>query len=150
MAKSKKVIKKEMVIGRKIPTTYENPNAYFQKKPTWSFQYLDNGYKKWGFIHANDINESIISKLKAFEGMTWGEIMQISGGRNRGTNSHFENISDLIPEAQKRWKELKLDEYDRIFSLRLAGTQRLYCILENGILKIVWHDPIHEIYSINR
>ena len=111
---------------------------------------MDNGYKKWGFIHANDINESIISKLKAFEGMTWGEIMQISGGRNRGTNSHFENISDLIPEAQKRWKELKLDEYDRIFSLRLAGTQRLYGILENGILKIVWHDPIHEIYSINR
>lgn len=150
MAKSKKVVQKESVNGKKIPVATEDPNSYYKLTPTWSFKILDNGYKKWGFIHVDDINATIISKLKVFEGMTWGEIMKASGGRRHGNNSHFENVSELIPEAQQRWGELKLDEYDSVFSLRLTGEQRLYGILEDGVLKIVWFDQTHEIYSVKK
>lgn len=150
MAKSKKVIQKESVNGKKIPVAIEDPNSYYSKTPVWSFKNLDNGYKKWGFVHVEDLNATVISKLKDYEGMTWGDIMKASGGRSHGNNNHFENVSDLIPEAQQRWCELKLDEYDKVFSLRLTGEQRLYGILENGVLKIIWFDQMHEIYSVKK
>lgn len=146
MAKAKRIIQKEKVSGKKNPIITEDPTSYYSMMPTWSFKYLDNNYEKWGFIHVKDINSTIISKLKDYEGMTWKEIIETSGGRTNGNNNHFENISDLILEAQKRWKNLKLDEYDRIFSLRLTGKQRLYGILDNGVFKIVWFDQKHEIY----
>lgn len=124
MAKTKEkiVTRKENVKGNKTPLNVENPDSYYGKTPAWSFRLLDNNYSKWGFVHVKDINETIISKLQAFEGMTWAEIIDASGGRAHGNNSHFENISNLIPEAQKRWRNLKLDTYDRVFSLRLTGT----------------------------
>lgn len=150
MAKTKTVFQKESVNGKKLPRSIENPNSYYDKTPVWSFKKLDNGYKKWGFVHVEDLNTTIISKLRDYEGMTWAEIMSASGGRSHGNNNHFENISDLIPEAQQRWSELKLDEYDSIFSLRLAGEQRLYGILQNGVFKIVWFDQAHEIYSVKK
>ena len=150
MAKSKKVIQKESVSGKKLPVAIEDPNSYYRMTPVQSFKYLDNGYKKWGFAHVETLNATVISKLKDYEGMMWGDIMQASGGRSHGNNSHFENVSELIPEAQQRWSELKFDEYDRVFSLRLTGEQRIYGILENGVLKIVWFDPIHEIYSVKK
>ena len=150
MGKSKKVVQKERVEGKKLPIAIENPNSYYGKAPIWSFRNLDNGYKKWGFIHVENLNDVVISKLKNYEGMTWAEIMNASGGRSHGNNSHFENVSALIPEAQQRWNELKLDEYDNIFSLRLTGEKRLYGILENGVFRIVWFDPKHEIYSVKK
>lgn len=152
MAKNarKKVIQKEKVEGKKIPRNLEDPDSYYGKTPVWSFKRLDNGYGKWGFVHIDDLNTTIISKLKEYEGMTWGEIIKATGGRAHGNNNHFENVSDLIQEAQQRWRELKLEEYDRIFSLRLTGEQRLYGILDNGVLQIVWFDPKHEIYQVKR
>lgn len=150
MAKSKKVIQKELVKGKKSPITIEDPYSYYRMTPVWSFKTLDDRYKKWGFVHVGNLNDTVISKLKDYEGMTWGEIIQASGGRSHGNNNHFENVSDLIPEAQQRWRDLKLDEYDRVFSLRLTSEQRLYGILENGVLKIVWFDQNHEIYSVKK
>lgn len=150
MAKGKNVIQKESVSGKKIPVAVENPNSYYDKTPVWSFKYLDNGYNKWGFAHVKELNDTIISKLKSYEGMTWMEIMKSAGGRKQGTNNHFENVSNLIEEAQHRWRELKLDEYDEVFSLRLTGEQRIYGILENGVYKIVWFDPSHEIYPMKK
>ena len=38
MAKSKKVIQKESVNGKKIPIAIEDPNSYYSKTPVWSFK----------------------------------------------------------------------------------------------------------------
>ena len=151
MAKKNKVVKqKEIASNSKIPKHVEDPESFYDKVPVWSFKLLDNNYDKWGFIHVDNINETIINKLKDYEGMTWDEIIKETGGKKHGNNNHYENISDLIPEAQNRWKELHLEEYDRIFSLRLTGLQRLYGILLNGVFKIVWFDPKHEIYKTQK
>lgn len=151
MASGKKRVKqKESVSGAKKPKWVEEPGSFLGMRPTWSFGLLDNSYNKWGFIHAGDIYTEVIDKLKENEGHTWGDIIRAAGGRTHGTNSHYENVSDLIPEAQKRWLELHLEEYDRVFSLRLTGKRRLYGILENGVFRIVWYDQEHEIYAMDR
>ena len=151
MAKGKKVVKqKEVVSNSKQPKIAVDPQSFLGKHPVWSFKSLDTGYDKWGFIHSSNLFEQVISKLKDNEGMTWNEIISASGGRSHGTNSHYENVSDLSPEAQKRWRALHLEEYDRIFSLRLTNLHRLYGILEDGVFRIVWFDQSHEIYPTKK
>lgn len=151
MAKGNKFVKqKETVSNSKLPKAVEDPQSFMGMHPTWSFKSLDNGYTKWGFIHADDLFNDVICKLKDNEGMTWAQIFSASGGRSHGTNSHYENVSDLIPEAQKRWADLRLEEYDRVFSLRLTNFHRLYGILENGVFRIVWFDQTHEIYPTKK
>ena len=75
--------------------------------------------------------------------------MSSSGGRSHGTNNHYEDVADLCKEARDRIIELKLIDIDRVFSLRLSGTERLFGILEDGIFSIIWYDPNHEIYPIS-
>lgn len=151
MAKSKKVVKqKEAVSNSKQPKIAVDPQSFLGKHPVWSFKSLDNGYCKWGFVHTDDLFGKVISKLKDYEGMTWSQILSASGGRSHGTNNHYEDIAELIPEAQRRWKAIHLEEYDRVFSLRLAGVERLYGILEDGIFRIVWFDQTHEIYPTKK
>lgn len=147
MSKNGKIVKqKELTSKSKMTKCVEEPDSFYDHAPVWSFQMLDDDYHKWGMVHVDDMNDTIIHKLKSYEGMTWGEIIKATGGRKNGNNNHYENISDLIPEAQKRWKELHLEEYDRIFSLRLTNLQRLYGILYDEVFRIIWFDPIHEIY----
>ena len=147
---AKKVSQRENVSGRKAPRQAEQPEAFFQMYPTWSFKLLDVNHEKWSFTSANDLYRDIIFKLRDYEGQRWNEIIQSSGGRSYGTNNHFENVGSLIKEAQKRWSELHLEEYDQVFSLRLTGIERLYGILENGTFKIIWYDKNHEIYPVSK
>lgn len=124
----------------------EDPDAYLTKTPAWAFSRCDR--EKWALNECGNLYKSVIEKLGSFEGMTWAEIMAQSGGRSHGTNSHFENVYDLKKEAQKRLQELHLDDLDQVFSLRLSGTERLYGILNDRILRIIWYDPNHEIYPM--
>ncbi len=149
MAKGKKTVKEvEAVSATKRPR--DGVTSSFCARPVWSFSRLDCDYKKWGLHHTDKLFEEVITKLKDLEGMNWNDIMQAAGGRNHGTNSHFEDVADLIPEAQKRWRQLGLEEYDQVFSLRLTGTHRLYGILLDGVLSIVWYDQNHEIYKVSK
>lgn len=151
MAKSKKVVKqKETASNSKSPKAVEDPQSFYALHPTWSFKRLDNHYGKWGFIHTDDLYNAVIAKLKDYEGMTWAGILSAAGGRSHGNNNHYENVSDLIPEAQRRWRDLQLEEFDRVFSLRLTGEYRLYGILQGGIFQVVWFDQKHEIYQCQR
>lgn len=151
MAKKHKLIKQTGMISAFKQARYvETPESFYDKSPVWSFKWLDNNYTKWGFVHVSELNSSVINKLKDYEGMTWDEIIKATGGRKRGNNNHYEKVSDLISEAVERWKTLKLEEYDQVFSLSLSGTERLYGILSDGIFRIVWYDKNHEIYPMKR
>lgn len=149
MAKKTKVAKEAAAVSaEKRPK--DGGSSFFREKPIWSFSHLDCRYSKWGFHHTDALFEEVITKLRDYERMSCSDIMSASGGRNHGTNSHFENVSELIPEAQKRWADLHLEEYDQVFSLRLTGTRRLYGILLDGVFRVVWYDQNHEIYSLTK
>lgn len=144
---SKKVVVQKQNNAKHINTLSQN---FYHKPPIWSFQKCDIDHPRWGFCNTTDSFYHFIKKLKDYEGLLWKEIMQISGGRKSGTNNHFEFVAELIPEAKMRWKELRLEEYDSVFSLRLTGRQRLYGILVDGIFFVVWYDRCHEIYPIKK
>ncbi len=150
MAASKK--KKEIKISKQSdPRDREiriksNPDNYRKKKPVWNIGLIDTDCA-WCFklIDRNLWWDDIFLKLKDYETMTWQEIIDASGGRKQGNNSHEVPITDLIPKARRRLKELKQNDIDSLFSLQLTGKQRIWGILDGNTLKLLWFDPEHQI-----
>jgi hypothetical protein len=148
---SKKRTRIAVVQKRKKQTKIsENPDSFLSQRPVWSFAKADFGNNKWNFQNCQFKEGDILKKLSAFENMTWGEIFQTSGGRTNGTNHHYIPFEKMIKNAQKRAEELKILEFEELFSLRLNGRQRLFGILIDGIFRIVWFDNNHEICESNK
>lgn len=134
----------------KVPRWKKDPSP--QKKPrvdsdlapkeistiSWHIKLLDkSGLWHWNNIQNDTLWKAILEKLANFETMTWEEI--IRGG------SHPIKVSDLCSNAQKRLREIKQDDIEELFSLRLEGKPRIWGIRNQGILKILWWDPNHEV-----
>lgn len=124
-------------LSERKPKISENPNSYFNWKPSWNFSKCDFGHQKWS-LKNSDIFTDIIPKLISFEQRKWGEIVSDK------KHNHWIDCSVLSKEARDRLNELNL-YYDSLFSLRLNGTLRLFGYIENGIFYIIWYDPDHEI-----
>ena len=76
-------------------------------------------------------------RLASFESMTWGEI--------GSTGSHPIPVSDLSADAQRRLGEIRQDDVEQLYSLRVSGTERVFGIREGGVLRILWWDPSHQV-----
>lgn len=144
MAKKKTNLEKCVETSKKTSKIFD-PNDYKSTQPVWSFKFADFEHDCWKVEHEDFVSKSILKKLKDFEGMTWQEIDSASGGKTKGTNNHFISFKEMIKDAQNRARELKLLEYEELYSLRLGGRNRLYGILNNGIFYIVWYDYDHSI-----
>jgi hypothetical protein len=91
-------------------------------------------------IVTSDIANLIRDKLRHFESMTWSELLVAAKKQN-----HTVAVSALCGRAQNRLKELGLDDVDGLLSLRLSGKQRVWGILQAGVLGLLWWDPEHEV-----
>lgn len=87
----------------------------------------------------------LFPKLKEYEKLTWDEIEQQQYGKEGKKKNHPIAKISLIKEAQDRLKELKQDDVDEVYSLRLEGDMRLFGIREDNCLKILWVDSTHEV-----
>jgi len=88
--------------------------------------------------------DNIYPKLKELEHLTWYEIITQKNKRERSKHHAIEKIK-LNKKAQERLIELKLDDYDELFSLRLSGGERIWGIREFNCLQILWWDANHEV-----
>ncbi|HEV7503942.1 MAG TPA: hypothetical protein VGS07_03445 [Thermoanaerobaculia bacterium] len=79
------------------------------------------------------------SRLAHFESMTWTEILVQAKKQN-----HSIRVEDICSTAQQRLEALGL-LLDDVVSLRLSGRERVYGYLENGVLILLWWDPLHQI-----
>jgi len=114
-----------------------------QEKLSWQIRILDfKGPWGWGDVDAKTLIY-IHGKLAQFETMTWAEV------NHPNTGCHYIKIKDLCSNAQKRLTEIKITE-EELFSLRLSGKERLWGIRERHIFKILWWDPKHEVYPVDK
>ncbi|HTR23333.1 MAG TPA: hypothetical protein VMI10_05070 [Terriglobales bacterium] len=79
-------------------------------------------------------------KIKHFEALTWNEILV----RDR-QNNHRVEIWKLCKTAQDRLSELKLEDVEELVSLRLAGRERVWGLLEHNVMTLLWWDPFHDV-----
>lgn len=133
---------KETVGPRQIKTGGD-PSSFDKETIAWQFFRLDRSHALWGWEIPASQWKDILRHLVSFEGLTWANIKEQSGGRRRGTNHHPIEISKFNRSAQNRLEELGLDDYETIFSLRITNTLRLYGIRDGRVFQIVWRDPYH-------
>ncbi len=116
-----------------------------QQRPTWK---LDTADQEGPFGWQSHLQKSafwpgIMKRLAEMESMTWQVIRQTTG-------SHPIPVSDLSKEAQVRLAEIRQDDVDELYSLRVTGRRRLWGIMEGHSLKILWWDPDHKVCPSNR
>ena len=136
--------------GKKQTKQKENPDSFIAKKPSWRFTraFIND---KWAIDTDNwkIWADRILPKLQSYETQTWQEIMSAPKGRGDGSKNHNIGVQKLCPDAKKLLED---NHYyiDEIFSLRLTGEERIFGILNNGVLDIVWYDNEHQICPVTR
>lgn len=74
-----------------------------------------------------------------------GQLEAFSEQELRAQGSHYIAKGDVIQDAKKRLEQLKLDDVDELYSLRLSGANRVFSIRRNNVMCLLWWDPEHEI-----
>jgi hypothetical protein len=124
----------------------EDPTSYLKQRPAWHFWRFD-WEGSWGVVACRTANwrNHIEQHLAAFERMTWGGILEASGGKREGhgNNSHPIPRDHFTRTAQRRLEDKQIYA-DDLFSLRLQQTIRIYGVRNGYYLEIVWFDPYHE------
>ena len=124
----------------KLPRIEGDPTSFHQHNPSWRFSKMEfcDPYG-WHILNAPMVTE-IRGKLCNFESMTWAEILVTGKKRN-----HQIPVGQLVPAARKRLIEIGQGDLGQVVSLHLTGTQRVWGILREGVLHLLWWDPNHGI-----
>lgn len=113
--------------------------------PSFSFRYLDNaGDWSWNRRSAEDSHE-ILGFLESVKDLSWNELGRQRSGRR--ARHHFQDVSDIVPAAQRRVENLALDTVvDSLYRFRLSGVKRLWGFRKEGVFYTLWWDPEHTVY----
>lgn len=97
----------------------------------------------FGFEPLNTTDATVlVRKLASLESMTWGEIFKAKKRNHPNSTEHF------APEARKRLRQIELDDFEQLHSLRLGGTARIYGVWREGAFYVIWWDPEHRVYPV--
>ena len=103
-----------------------------------------DAFGAWHYLSPEKLHE-IREKLSNFESMTWHQIL-VEGKKQ----NHTVEVSQLSPAARTRLPQMKLNDIDRLVSLRLMGKERIYGIRQGSALLLLWWDPDHAIYPVEK
>jgi hypothetical protein len=123
-------------------------------RPSWKLSRLDLEHAgSWSWdVTGSDLRE-IVQFLQQMERLTWSEIRaQTTGGRTGHRKHHSIEAERLCPEAQRRLRDLRLDDLDELFRFRLSGRRRLWGAIngQDGAFYALWWDPDHQVYPVDR
>lgn len=112
--------------------------------PSWRVN-LAQVVDPWGW-HALDESgmRNIKAKLSEYEVKTWNEILVKECSRNHRIECH-----KLCKQAQDKLAELGLDDVEQLISLRVGARERVWGILNNSVLDLLWWDPDHLVYPVS-
>jgi hypothetical protein len=92
----------------------------------------------------------ILPSFSALEKSTWSELLFEQKTPARGGRAvpkhHTQELMTVVQEAQERWIEIGLEEYDTAFRFRFANTIRAWGIKLEGHFYLVWWERHHKIY----
>jgi hypothetical protein len=107
-------------------------------RPAWSLAYVDHdGPFGWSGCQSRDDLKEVAERLRNFESMKWQQLRE--GG------SHVVEVAQCSAEAQKRLQELRRDDIDALYSLRISGKKRVIAVKLDHLLALLWWDPEHQV-----
>jgi hypothetical protein len=99
----------------------------------------------WQAMTAEDIAKLHV-RLSALEQSTWREILLPSMGRMK---HHYMPVEEICRAAQTQLEEKKLADTESLVSLRIGKSERVWGILQQSSLLLLWWDPQHLDYEMN-
>jgi hypothetical protein len=129
------------------PRLFKEPRAaesgsYHRERPSWRIRRMEFADPfGWHALDAQRL-EYVREKLSNFETMTWEEILVKAKKQN-----HSVSVADLCTDARDRLNVVcggRID-VDELVSLRLTGKERVWGILDRGVLSLLWWDPDHSV-----
>ena len=75
--------------------------------------------------------------------MTWNEL-------TKPRSNHPMPVDKICKEAQRRLEQIHLDDYETLYQLQIEGIERLWGIRDENVLNILWWDPEHKVYPVEK
>ena len=88
------------------------------------------------------MRRDVLERMKNLEGMTASELQKAG-------NHPIPQIR-LSSEAKKRLAVIGLDDIEELWSFRLTGQRRFWCIKDANIYALLWWDPYHKVYPVQK
>ena len=150
MEHSEKQSRRPNYLRQKNASITNDPTSFYGLSPQFSFLRYDAGASWCISKDGKPTVDKVFQMLRGMQESTWGAILNASGGRAHGTNSHKIRISLLSKDAIDRSEIIKIVESE-LYSLRLQGDVRLWGILEaNGCFYVIWYDPEHKVFPLKK
>jgi len=135
--------------AQQIPRAIKD-GSRFGSQMTWCISKADRQDRwSWGEMRewtAQEWNHVIHPPFLQFSQLTWQEIDNFSSDTGHKMH-HGHEVGDLICEAQARWRQLDLEQYDSVFRFRLGGQKRrAWGFIVQAHFHFVWWDREHSIY----
>ena len=128
---------------RKEAQTVEDADSFNSLHPSWrltNLQLVDPyGWHALSFAKIQEIR----AKLAEYEKKDWNEILIREKKRNKSVL-----VGDLKCPKAKKWLADNMPDQEEIWSLRLAGAERIWGIYSQGVFSLIWWDPNHLIWEM--
>lgn len=116
---------------------FNDPSIHHDLPVGWRFGRADK-HGPWAWSnHSCETLLETIAKLADLESMREDE------WRQRGC--HPVPLEQLCKDAHNRLRELDQDDLDELMSFRLSGAERVWCIRDRNVMRVLWWDPQHEV-----
>jgi len=142
--KNKTPTRKKEPPGGKRPRKDEAPENFQIRRIQWRLSAVDTD-GPWSVLNIDPtfLVKILLPRLKAWESMTWGE----ADGQK---SNHTVAVYKICSAARKRITEIEQDDTDDLYSMNVAGKVRLWGIRDRAALRILWWDPDHTVYPVEK
>jgi hypothetical protein len=121
--------------SRAVRALPANPRA---RSPVWAFRIVDLGGPWCWSVLGGAVLAEVLARFRDLESMTWEQI-------DGPTGSHGVELASLCRQAQQRLSTIHQDDASELFSLRITGRRRVWGILDEHVLRLLWWDPEHQV-----
>ncbi len=124
-------------LGAKIPRL-NSPDI--EGSPlAWRFSACDRaGDFAWPPVLSCERLIHVFEKIHEFEAKTWEQLV--------GMGCHQIDCWQLDKAARDRLKAIELDDIEQLMSFHVSGIERIWCIKDANIMRVLWWDPLHKVY----
>jgi hypothetical protein len=60
------------------------------------------------------------------------------------------SVPDLVEKSGERLTEIRHDDLEELWSLRVSGKERIWAIRERSVFRVLWWDPEHHVYVVEK
>ena len=132
---------------KKAPRSSEDPNRLGSSSFRWRVnpRYVDYDHKDWGWgkLTCKDFFQILIERLHDYEQMSWDDL-------SKRNSCHPMPVENIDQNAQARLCQICGIEIDSLYQVDINPKCRLWGYRDRTIFYLIWHDPNHTVYCVDR